>query len=65
MWQADLGRTRSDLESFRSTARRRQLQHMLQQFCLTHHVDYKQGMNEVSGRCLLLAGLSPEVPVER
>jgi hypothetical protein len=35
------------MECFRSTAWRRSLRALLLQFCISHRVQYKQGMNEV------------------
>ena len=44
---ADVPRTRSDVEEFRTTAWRTSVRNILQKFCLAHSVQYKQGMNEV------------------
>lgn len=44
---ADVHRTRADVEEFRSTAWRQAVRTILQKFCVTHGVQYKQGMNEV------------------
>jgi hypothetical protein len=44
---ADVPRTRSDVEDFRSTAWRHAVKVILQKFCVSHGVQYKQGMNEV------------------
>lgn len=44
---ADVPRTRSDIEEFRSAAWRTSVKNILQKFCITHGVQYKQGMNEV------------------
>eukprot|EP01038_Epipyxis_sp_PR26KG_P010762 gene10762-14453_t len=45
--EADVKRTRADVEEFRSTAWRNAVLTILQSFCLTHNIQYKQGMNEV------------------
>jgi hypothetical protein len=44
---ADINRTRSDVEEFRRPEWRTALADILQNFCLSHNVQYKQGMNEV------------------
>lgn len=46
--EADVRRTRSDMEDFRSSSWRKFVNDILQRFCLKHGVQYKQGMNEVS-----------------
>lgn len=46
------------MESFKTTTSRNSLQTILVQFCLTHKVHYKQGMNEVAAPFLYL--LSPD-----
>ena len=45
--EADVKRTRSEIEEFRSDRWRKATQHVLQHFCCTHRLLYKQGMNEV------------------
>jgi hypothetical protein len=45
--QADVHRTRSDVEECRSPQWQEQLSVVLQTFCLNRSVSYKQGMNEV------------------
>lgn len=40
-------RTRADSEEFRSSHWRQSLSDILQNFCLKHNIQYKQGMNEV------------------
>ena len=45
--EADINRTRADVEEFRSLEWRRAVKDILQNFCLSHNVQYKQGMNEV------------------
>jgi hypothetical protein len=45
---ADVPRTRADVEGFRSTAWRKSVGVILQKFCVSHSIQYKQGMNEVS-----------------
>lgn len=45
--EADVRRTRADMEEFRSTAYRHCITTILQSFCLKHSIQYKQGMNEV------------------
>jgi hypothetical protein len=40
-------RTRSEVEDFRSATWRNAVQAILQHFCLSHGIQYKQGMNEV------------------
>jgi len=45
---ADVPRTRSDIEEFRSTSWRSSLHRILHKFCISHNIQYKQGMNEVS-----------------
>jgi hypothetical protein len=44
---ADVPRTRSDIEEFRSTLWRSSLHSILYKFCISHNIQYKQGMNEV------------------
>lgn len=44
---ADVRRTRADMEEFRRPAWRKSLSDVLQTFCLMHHIAYKQGMNEI------------------
>lgn len=46
--EADIPRTRSDIEEFRSNSYRTSIGTILHHFCITHNVQYKQGMNEVS-----------------
>lgn len=58
-FQADLRRTRSDQDCFRSSSWRQALKNLLQQFCNCHRVQYKQGMNEVAAPFLLLSSHSP------
>lgn len=45
--EADVRRTRAELEEFRSTSYRHTITSILQSFCLKHSIQYKQGMNEV------------------
>jgi hypothetical protein len=45
---ADVHRTRADVEEFRSTSWRQEIKSILQSFCLKYNIQYKQGMNEVS-----------------
>jgi hypothetical protein len=45
--EADVRRTRSEVEQFRSDRYRTATQHLLQLFCVRHRLLYKQGMNEV------------------
>ena len=45
--EADVKRTRADMDEFRSTAYRQVITIILQSFCLKHNIQYKQGMNEV------------------
>lgn len=45
--EADVPRTRSDVEEFRTTSWRASLKAILQRFCVSHSIQYKQGMNEV------------------
>jgi hypothetical protein len=51
---ADVLRTRADIEIFRTKEWRQVLCDVLQNFCLSHDVPYKQGMNEVNIRKKLL-----------
>lgn len=44
---ADVPRTRSDVEEFRTSSWRLSLKTILQKFCVSHGIQYKQGMNEV------------------
>lgn len=44
---ADVRRTRGDMEHFRSKAYQDVLTIVLQSFCVKHDVEYKQGMNEI------------------
>ena len=46
--EADVHRTRAEIEYFRSTETREFIRIILQKFCLDHDIQYKQGMNEVS-----------------
>lgn len=46
--EADVHRTRADVEAFTSSEMRGLLKLILQKFCLSHSVQYKQGMNEVN-----------------
>lgn len=46
--EADVKRTRADMEDFRTTSWRKAVQETLQGFCLKHGIQYKQGMNEVN-----------------
>eukprot|EP01038_Epipyxis_sp_PR26KG_P005709 gene5709-7880_t len=45
--EADIGRTRTDVEEFLSNHWRKAVQISLQSFCLSMSISYKQGMNEV------------------
>lgn len=45
--EADVHRTRADVEEFRSTSWRHEIKSILQSFCLKYNIQYKQGMNEV------------------
>lgn len=45
--EADVRRTRADIDEFRSASWRKSLTDILQNFCLKHNIQYKQGMNEV------------------
>jgi hypothetical protein len=53
--EADVIRTRGDIEEFRTSEYRQTVTNILQSFCLRHSIQYKQGMNEVrnSGKCML------------
>ena len=44
---ADVIRTRGDIEDFRSDVWKTSLTNLLQHFCVTHDIQYKQGMNEI------------------
>ena len=44
---ADLKRTRAELENFRTEIWQNRLRCTMQHFCVTHGVQYKQGMNEI------------------
>ena len=46
--EADVRRTRSELEDFRTPVFQTALQAMLQTFCLMHDVAYRQGMHEIA-----------------
>jgi hypothetical protein len=46
--EADVSRTRGDVDEFRSSEWRCVIRDLLQNFCLSHDVQYKQGLNEVS-----------------
>lgn len=52
--EADVRRTRSSIDKFKSTSWRRGLTDILQVFCVTHKIQYKQGMNEVAAPFLYL-----------
>lgn len=45
--EADVSRTRADLEDFRSTLVRQMITSVLQDFCNKYSIEYKQGMNEI------------------
>jgi len=45
--EADVHRTRAEVEAFRSTSHRQLVKTILQKFCVDHKIQYKQGMNEV------------------
>lgn len=45
--EADVKRTRSEMEVFRSDEWRLSVMNILQSFCVNHDVQYKQGMNEI------------------
>ncbi|KAJ1382727.1 hypothetical protein B484DRAFT_411367, partial [Ochromonadaceae sp. CCMP2298] len=45
--EADIPRTRADVEEFRSVHWRLSVRTILQRFCVQHGVKYTQGMNEV------------------
>lgn len=45
--EADVPRTRGDIEEFRSKLWRKNMTDILQSFCIKHNVQYKQGMNEI------------------
>jgi len=51
---ADVHRTRADVEEFRSTAWRQSVRAILLKFCIEHCVQYKQGMNEILAPFLYL-----------
>ena len=57
--EADVHRTRANMEEFRSTSWRYSVTIILQSFCLKHNIQYKQGMNEV---CNLSVYLSIQIP---
>ena len=46
--QADLKRTRADVEVFRSSAWRLALKHLLQQFCLSHRIQVGAALGDQS-----------------
>lgn len=46
--EADVPRTRGDMEEFRTSEYRKVLFDILHSFCLKHDIQYKQGMNEVT-----------------
>jgi hypothetical protein len=52
---ADVHRTRADVEEFRSTSWRQEIKSILQSFCLKYNIQYKQGMNEVNYRYQYMA----------
>jgi hypothetical protein len=45
--EADVKRTRSDMDEFRSAAYKKCINDILQYFCISNNVQYKQGMNEL------------------
>lgn len=45
--EADVKRTRSEMDVFRSDEWRVSVMNILQSFCINHEVQYKQGMNEI------------------
>ena len=45
--EADVKRTRSDMDDFRSAAYKKCINDILQHFCISNNVQYKQGMNEL------------------
>ena len=46
--EADVHRTRAEIDYFRQSQTRDYIRIILQKFCLDHEIQYKQGMNEVS-----------------
>lgn len=45
--EADVHRTRAEVEQFRTESHRHLVKTILQKFCVDHKIQYKQGMNEV------------------
>lgn len=45
--EADVPRTRAEVVLLNSPAMRDSIRLVLQKFCVDHHIQYKQGMNEV------------------
>lgn len=46
--EADVHRTRAEIETLRTPETRKLIKIILQKFCLDHEIQYKQGMNEVT-----------------
>jgi len=52
--EADVRRTRGDIDMFRTQEWSGCLTNLLQQFCLSHDIQYKQGMNEIMAPFIFL-----------
>lgn len=52
--EADVRRTRSDIDIFKTAAWRACLTNIMQTFCIVHKIQYKQGMNEIAAPFLYL-----------
>jgi hypothetical protein len=61
--EADVPRTRGDVEEFRSKLWRKNMTDILQSFCVNHNIQYKQGMNEILA-IIVFAYFSERINVE-
>lgn len=52
--EADVKRTRAEIEDFRSNLWRSGVHDVLNRFCVQHNLQYKQGMNEIAAPFLFL-----------
>ena len=60
--EADIKRTRADIDIFCTTLHRNNIQIILQTFCIKHSIQYKQGMNEVLAPFIYLYPINNNIP---
>jgi hypothetical protein len=60
--EADVHRTRAEIDLFRQEDVREYIRILLQKFCLDHEIQYKQGMNEVLAPLISLVHNNPNRP---